>query len=280
MPVETTLEVFDTSKITTPKASVLYIGRERSGKTHAACSWPSPLVVCFALNPETVLKFDLPVLFPGVRGEQTEPTITQQLDAWRYEVLPAIKSRRLSALVGRPVESVVVDDLTQLALMYKLKLLGCSTEAIPRGGTGKLDFDQWNLYMMWLRSDITALVGATRPDLKGERDSYNVICTVHERDTQNDAGAVVKISPAVDGQMKDVLASMFGTIFWCDSEKTRDKQGRTLGMDYFVHTISPDGLRRAGSGLSGGRFGQLPPKCEGTYPELAKHWGLNSEEQS
>ena len=243
MTTEASIQIFDTNKLEQPKGSVLYFGREKSGKSFAAASWPNPVVVCFALNPETLFKFpDLKIIFPGRTEANPSPTISQKLDAWRFNILPAIKNRKMSELCDKPIETVVVDDLTQLALNYKMKLMGCGKEAIPKTVT-KMDFDAWNLYLMWLQSDITVLTDATKPDLNGERESYNIICTVHERDTTDDSGAVIKISPAVDGQFKDILPSMFGTVFCTDVEKQKDKNGKTIGQTYFVRTVANDRYR-------------------------------------
>ncbi len=270
---EASIQIFDTNKLEAPKGSVLYIGREKSGKTFSACSWPSPAVICFCHNPETIFKFDVQVIFPGRTKANPEPTISQKLDAWRFNILPAIKNRKLSELCGKKIETIVVDDLTQLALSYKMKLMGAGKEAIPKT-VAKMDFDSWNLYLMWLQSDVSLLTEATKPDLTGNRESYNIICVAHERDTTDDNGAIIKISPAVDGQMKDILPSMFGSVLWCDVEKEKDKNGKVTGQRYYCHTISPDKYRRAGDGFGGGRFALLPPKISGTYPELAKAWGI------
>ncbi len=276
MTTEASIQIFDTNKLEAPKGSVLYFGREGTGKTHNACSWPNPVVICLAHNPETLLKFkDVRVIFPGRTEANPEPTISQKLYAWRFNILPAIKNRKMTSLCGKLIETVVVDDITQLALSYKMKLMGAGKEAIPKTVT-KMDFDSWNLYLMWLQSDISVLTGATTPDLNGEREAYNIVCTVHERDTLDDNSAVIKITPAVDGQFKDILPSMFGTVLVTDVAKLKDKDGKTVGQSYFVWTIAPDRYRRPRDGMGGGKFGTLPPQCPGTFPELAKLWGLPS----
>ncbi len=274
MTTETSIQIFDTNKLEQPKGSVLYFGREGTGKTHNACSWPNPVVICFAHNPETLFKFpNIRVIYPARTEKVREPTITQKLDAWRFEILPMIRNRRMSDLCEKTIETIIIDDITQLALNYKMKLMGAGKEAIPKT-VNKLDFEAWNLYLMWLQTDISVLTDATLPDLNGERESYNIVCTVHERDTLDDNSSVIKITPAVDGQFKDILPSMFGTVFVTDVAKQKDKNGKTIGQDYFVHTVAPDRYRRPRDGMGGGRFGQLPPKCPGTYLELAKLWGL------
>jgi hypothetical protein len=274
------LKFYSTSELPEGGDTVLYWGREKTGKSHNMATWPGVLFIHFALNPDTVKKFpDVPVLFPEGR------TYRERLKWFHFSVLPAIQNRKMTQLVRESipgfadytVKTIALDDYTCLGQHCKMVLAGAGDADQPDRVT-KIDYEGWNQYLAWLLNDTTMLLGSAAPYLPDpSRECYNFVAAVHERDSYDDTGSIVKITPSIDGQFKDDLASKFGLVLVTDSRsftypKGHPREGQR-DVEYFCHTIPPDRYRKAG----GGR-GKLPAKVVGTYPELQKAWNKKENE--
>ena len=273
------LQVYNTSQVVKPRVTCAYMGREKTGKTHNALSWPNPLMINLESNLATMLKFEgIPFVLPGGPGA----SFSEQVASWHRDIIPMIQNRQLTEFVRTmegfeqyTVETIVIDSFTSIGTAFRQQL--------TRGGLQKMEFAEWAQYLSWFTGDTKTVLDAAAPMLghEDERESYNVVITVHENHIFDSNSHLIKIVPLIEGQFKDNLLSRFDVVLIADSLTERiggdgsDKLDRRVR--YFCHTVSPDKYRRAGDGLGGGggKYNQLPPQLVGTFPELAKAWGLD-----
>lgn len=253
-------QVLNTSTIEQKRISILEFGESDSGKTWCALTFPDPLVVYFDSNLSTLRKFpNVPFLTP-----------TSWLEIER-DVLPAIRGRKLSELAGRKVQTVIFDSLTFFNSMRMAELTN----------KGKMEManTQWSDLYANLNAVVRAGADATRP-LSGRPDAetYHFICTVHKTIKLDKKGTVLKVSPTVDGQMRDQLYSFFDAVLVFDSQTVPKSIPQDSGRppktvyekERFAWTVDPDLYTKAKN-----HIGPIPAKIIPTYENLSKFWGLD-----
>lgn len=267
------------------KRTILYLGPEKTGKTHSIMSWLEcgpMLLIYFDSNTATMEKF----LTPECVVIQNPP-----IDIFEARIIPAIQNRnlaRLAELLPRHeeesdgdyhtrrdemanlldnVETVAIDTASSLAIQLISKIAG---------GRIKIEFDDRQDFLNKMRSWFRIMVQAARP-VPNRNRTYNILVGCHEWVRTDEKGNITEVSPKVEGQFRNEIAVFFDSVLYCMSEtSTTQEPGKPSQRvtRYVCHTVPPDSFRRAGDGVGGGRYNVLPPKLEGTYPSLAKAWGL------
>ena len=250
------------------KFSVLYQGPPKSGKTHCAVSWPDPLVLYTETNRATLEKH------PGVRY-LLPPDWDNDINKLEIRILPELEHRRAHHLVGLPelssaVQTIVLDSMT-VAL--------ADIQRDIQGAKDKMTMNDFGRFLVRGESFVRRLVELTQP--RGDHPGYNVVMTVHERDVTDDAGGLVKMAPAIMGQLKDLVSRFFDTVLICEAateyKVETSSNGPAVRVPTTVHrvwSVPPDVYHVCGDGVGGGRLQTLPPNLDGTYASLSKAWGL------
>lgn len=277
-PVTAKIPLYSTSHIQQTNVSVMYQGPPGSGKTHCMATWPQPFFLYFDTNLSTLAKFD------------DIPFVTVQDWAEVERVwIPAIKNRRLTEYVqsfvdeqgAKPyanykVRSLCIDSLTFFVNKNVLEL--------GDGGAKSLGYDGWDQYYGRLHRLVTVATQATLPvNADPSKESYHVLASVHEDRASDSEGNLQGISPSVQGKMRGHLTAFFNAVLLTQCEvKSRDLPNpdksqppeRLRERHFSVHSVSPDRFREAKDQVSGGRFGTLPVRCGGTWPELNSYWNI------
>lgn len=247
------------------RMTVLYMGKPKSGKTHAVCSWPKPLVIYFDKNELSLTKYrDVDYIRPGI---DTESRSGSPWAHFQWEILPAIQNRALD------FETIVVDSWSQAFTDL--------VDQEKRSGLKK--WDLWGSVFEKGMSAIKILLDAARPDpWRPELRSYHILGTVHEQPETDGDGNLVEVLPALQGQSRSHIARMFNTVLICASEITTDMvQGKAVRKPrYFAWTLPPDRYRACGDGvgIEGGKYNVLPPQVDPTYQGLTQAWNMKSTE--
>ena len=252
--------ILNTNTIEQNRLALLFFGESDTGKTYSALTFPNPFVVYFDTNLSTLRKVDnVPFMTPA-----------SWLEIER-DILPAIRNRRLSELVGRKVETVIFDSLTFFNSMRIAELTN----------KGKMEManTQWSDLYANINAVVRAGADATRP-LSGRPDAetYHFICTVHKTVRMDKKGAVIKVAPTVDGQMRDQLYSFFDAVLVFDSQtvpKQIPQEGNrppktVYEKERFAWTVDPDTLTKTKN-----HIGTIPAKIIPTYANLTAFWPMD-----
>lgn len=254
------IKILSTDNIKQNRVALLFWGESDTGKTFSALTFPNPFVVYFDTNMSTLRKF------PGV------PFMTPA--SWlevERDIIPAIKNRRLSELVGRKVETVIFDSLTFYNSMRVAEL----------SNRGKMEMSNlhWSELYAGLNGLCWAGANATKPlSDKPDAETYHFICTVHKTTRMGKKGEVLKVAPTVDGQMRDQLHSFFDAVLCFDSQsvaRTLPSEGGRPGKTVyekqrFAWTVDPDTFTKAKN-----HIGPIPAKIIPTYESLCAYWHLD-----
>ena len=258
-------KILSSSTIEQKRIALLEFGEQDTGKSYCALTFPDPFVMYFDTNLSTLRKFkDIPFVTP-----------TTWLEIER-DILPAIRNRKLSELVGRKVQTIVVDSLTFFNAMRQAEL------------TSRGKMEMTNIHWSELYASLHALVQsgaqATKP-LSGNPDAetYHFVCTVHKTMRAGKKGENPKIVPTVDGQMRDQLPSFFDAVLSFDSRSVAKsvpmgdgKPAKTVyTKERFAWTIDPDTLTKTKN-----HVGPIAHMIIPTYDTLAKSWGLDGTTQT
>lgn len=251
------------------RISGLYLGEAFSGKTHNACTWPSPLVCSF--DPDNMTAR----MMPGVW--------VLELESWsEFEgvVMPYVRNRALGKLVCERVpemkdkeppliETLVVDTIS----------VGATKLAQEMQGTrDKLAIQDYGTILNKLTATTLQCTDTTKARKPGEA-TYNVIFTSHLTTETDDNGAVIAVRPAIVGQFKGMIARMFGFCFLCEQlVSTSIVNGQAIKVEKrHVYTVPKSNAYVAGDKLGGKPpFKKLPITVGGTYPELVEAWGIKA----
>lgn len=252
----------------------LYWGPPFSYKTKLMLSWPGVVIV--QLDPDRAT----------VYAHEFEPPLIEvaDWDEWNDVILPKITSRQIKELIweipgfenyARDVAkwTIAIDSFTRLGELAEEKAK--SLEADQRRWYGK-KYDLLLDTMNKLNGIVTVHPKLPPP--------VNLIGSIHERErfidvpNPNGKGMIQqldRIGPSITGGMFEKFPQYWSTILLTDTMIPSNKEGDALPgakHQHFCHTVPPDRFRRMGDRLSGGRLPPLPPKVEGTYASLAKHW--------
>lgn len=249
----------------TRKLTVLYSGDSKSGKTHAALTWPDPGVLYYEVNMATLQKFPN---IPFIMGQDIGT-----IENLEMVVLPSLEQGKADQLFGAPVQTIVLDSLTEMFSQLSKEI---------QGTREKLSIPDFGRFLSRGESIVKRLVSLSKPT--ASRPAYNFVATVHLRDVQDDEGNLVKVRPAIPGQMKDILGRFFDTVFvnkMLREERVEMKPDGTarkvLDERRIVWSLPQDKYHACGDGIGGGILKVLPGVCAGTYPELIKAWGLEAK---
>ena len=254
------------SKLAKRGRSVLYIGKNATGKTLRALSWPGPLILQFDPERETADNYE------------TELPIIEVSDwsTWEQLILPVLGSRQRTqeaiADFGFPdyqVQTVVVDSYTGLDQM-------CETEMRKREPTNNQRM--YGEKLLALRETQRILSALTQ--LSEDTAPWNLVGCVHEQVdmTTIEVNGKFKevtddIRASISGRFGKHFFGHWGTILWCmvDVPTTRDGELiRGKSANYYCRTDPIDQWRR---GVD--RAGKLPAKVAGDYADLMSYWSAD-----
>ena len=254
------------SSIIMPRRAIAFFGDYDTGKTFAAFSFPDPFALYFDTNLSTVAKFpDVPFTTP-LSWREVEET-------W----IPALNNRRVSELVGKKVQTVIVDSVSFLN--------AARMEDLSRSGKMAMENLQWSE----LHANITQLLRAggnatkPHPTLK-DAETYHFVCTVHMRTQTDKKGQVIKVAPLIDGQAREQFFSFFDAVLVTDSQTVPRsvvvEEGKPPKVLYekqrFAWTVDPNQFTKTKN-----HIGPIPPRLAPfTYDVLAAHWGLDGRKES
>lgn len=274
------------------RRTVLYQGGPGSGKSHCSLTWPKPLVIYCEENTATLEKFthleEGRVVFPSDWGD----TFT----SFRNNVVPLIKNRQAHLMLSEydddgalvkeadpgSVETIVIDAVSSL-------LFDLEREVVQPYAGGKIPHSTTGPKFLYQAEEVMRdIVGAAKP--YADKPCYNIICTTHLKDVTDESGNLVKISPAIYGQMKDLLTRWFDTKLLCEAVKKsggdvdKPEGGKTKEKVpiRYVYTVSPNNYYSVGDGVGGegGPYKELEYITGGTYQDLMKAWGVSTEDPS
>lgn len=243
--------------------TVLYQGPPKSGKTHCALSWPNPGVLYTETNLATARKLvdEGRILLPH--------RWNQDVNELELKIIPKLEARKADEVFGHPVDTIVLDSMTEALAMVQRDI---------QGSKEKMSINDFGRFLVRGETLVRRLIALAQP--QGQHPGYHVVMTVHERDVTDDAGGLVRVTPAIMGQLKDLVARFFDTVLVCEAhvetkmENTPTGSIRTRTIDYRVWSVPPDDYHTCGDGVGGGRLKRLPASLDGTYPTLAKAWGV------
>lgn len=246
-----------------PKCSVLYLGPVKSGKTHNVLSWQ-------AAGPMLLVYWDVNLGTVNARVDPAQTLVLSPLvKQFQQFILPAIDSGDLVKLAQNQDQEALLSSVVTIGF-DTYSHISAKMLAAMRGADGRLSQADRGVFLNAMLEWTTKLSDVAKAG------RYNFIATCHDRTYTNDSGSVIGIGPHIEGQFRDLLPRFFDTVLWTKvSTKNEVVDGKPQKRtSYFVHTVPPDSFRECGDGLGGGRYNKLPPTMEGTYPKLAKAWGL------
>lgn len=204
--------------------SVLYKGASGTGKTFNMLTFPQPIVVAyFDVNRKT--------LTDAMRaGVNVKPVFPNTWAEYQNIFVPAVKNRQLEA------RTIVVDTLDFLAMNLMWPSIQGTKSSLAQAdfGTG----------LNRLVSTTTDLVEATRY-IPGKRN-YHVVMGCHLRSETDATGNLVRITPSIMGQFKDIVEDCFDIVLLCGAElaarniKTGDRTVSQPYKRYYANTVPPD----------------------------------------
>jgi hypothetical protein len=252
--------------------SFLLLGAAGAGKTHFSCGLPDPLFFAWDANLATMEKHpDIPYVVPS----DFAPDGVCSTVAFSERVLPLLEARRAHEIAGKPVRSIVFDSGTEMLEDLSLHILGVNTAtstSLPKFGVFKTEGHKL----------LRRIAGLTRP--KGDLPRYNVAMLFHLRETTNDAGALLKITPSIMGALKGEAPRHFDVVLLLRREvknavvTTGGAPGKLAQtIEHQAWTVAPDryyeGIMDRLGGVGGTRWKQLPPCIiEPSYPRLIELW--------
>lgn len=234
--------------------SGLYQGGPLTGKTSYCLTWPKPFFIYADPNTKTFAGHDDVLVFTPQTFQEIETSI-----------VPALRAGEIDC------DTVCVDSLSFLSKVLENEL-GISG--------GKAEGGKWQAYGMRMHRFIMDMLAMTSSPRMAKK--LNVIFTVHERETNNDDGNLVAITPALPGQLREAIARYFDFTFVTmrklENSIVRAPDGTATLMKterFYCCTQPPDQFRRCGDRIGGeGHFKKLPPEIVGTYPNLMEAWGI------
>jgi len=234
--------------------AIAYGGGSGTGKTTCMLSWPDPMRGIYADVNKKVLENEIK------RGRDINLTVPQTWSDYEDVFVPAVENRLFDC------KTIVVDTIDFLSNLLWDDL----RESVDNSGKGRgiLTIPNYGVGANKLLQTTARMVRATQY-IEGKRN-YNVIFTYHLQDVTNEAGALLKVTPALMGRSKDILPSIFDYCFMTDVEQV----GTTVKVDgrskveykksFFIHTAPPTkyhkDICKSGS--------ELPVKCSGMYEDL------------
>jgi hypothetical protein len=247
--------------LTHPRRAIGFFGDYDTGKTFAALSFPDPFVLYFDTNLSTLSKYpNVPFTTPLSWREMEEHWI------------PAIQSRRLSELVGRKVQTLIVDSVSFLN--------ASRMEDLSRSGKMAMENLQWSELQANLTGLLRAGGNATKPHpMRPGDETYHFVCTVHMRTQLDKKGTIIKVAPLIDGQTRDQFFSFFDAVLVTDSQTVprsveieKGKPPKTVyEKQRFAWTVDPNAYTKTKN-----HIGPIPPRLAPfTYDVLAAHWKLD-----
>jgi hypothetical protein len=250
---------------TNPKYSVLYWGREFTGKSYNVLSWQEAgplLLIYFDTNSATVA---------GSIGPECIVIDNPSVQQFQSIIIPAIQKRDLTVLGSTDAERELLSRITVIGLDSVSNLGARVLRSMAGSDTGKLEYDDRSAFINQMRSWFLVMIGSRRP--LNDHPGWHFVATVHENTRTDDEGRVTEVTPKIEGAFRLELAALFDTCLWTDSEVVTDAKTGLRSVNYVCHAIPPDRFRKAGDRIGGKRLRKLPPKFVGTYGSLVKLWG-------
>jgi hypothetical protein len=245
--------------------TVLYQSDSGMGKTHCALTWPNPGVLYYETNMATLEKFkDIPYILGEDIGS---------IENLEMRILPMLETGRHQELFGKPViDTIVLDSVTEC--------IGDMVAEI-QGTKERLSMPDFGRLLSRGEGLIKRFVDLAKP--RAGRPRYNFVATVHLRDVTDEEGALIKVRPAIPGQLKDVLGRLFDTVLV--NKIVREETITTLPNQpakkvtterRVVWSVPQDKYHSCKDGVGGGELKVLPSVCDGTWPSLRDAWGIKA----
>jgi len=259
------------------KFTAAYFGQAGEGKSHNLATWPNPVVFVFDPNQATLTGLIDPRRVINLASEDGYRTFYNLI---RHKVFNR-DLKDLEEMVGGPIETVGLDSFT---FMYDLMQGAVPIPTTNQGDDNTMAwYRQLNVQSENILRQFCSIAQpyATDPT----RPAYNFVCTLHQKDEVKQIGSgkntqvvLDRYVPRLEGRIKNSVLSFFDTVLLCRYGKIKI-DGKDVERHY-CYSVPPDryypGIKD-GVGGGGKRFAQLPKIIGGTYPELAKAWGLNTE---
>lgn len=238
------------NKLTEQGRSILIKGPSGVGKTTLACTWPTPAAFAyFDTNRQTVLDEmrrgkDVKLFFPKDWREYSEVFVA------------GVKNRQLK------VNTIVIDTIDMAASRLLWPHL--------QGAKVRLTMEDFGRGLNSLVNTTNDLLSACHNRHDGSH-YYHVVMCCHERDITDEAGALLRVAPAIMGAFKDIVESLFDTVLLGKASLVSENKlvdGRTVSIPtkkFTYYTVSPDNYHTA-KGVG------LPPIVKGDYENLLECW--------
>ncbi len=247
--------IASTDEDTEDKLSILYRGQEKTGKTFNMATFPKPFFIYADKNISTIRKF------PNLDYSPLE-----NYGQWHDQLLPELLAGTETWL--KAYDTLAIDSLSALFRM-------CKAWGEYKNYKG---FDLWGYVLTTFVGDLELYLSLGKAAGREGKPTYHTVASVHEQEIMDDAGALLRIGLAIQGQSAGQVAPLFDSVF-CTESTTKKKmtpgQPPETAAEYFIYTVSPDRFRKCGDGIGGGKYKTLPTKMQGTYPDLMKAWGMS-----
>jgi len=249
-----TLTILNTDDATEDKLCVLYRGREKTGKTHALASYPSPFFLFCDKNLATLKKHE------GHRYVH--------IQSWK-EYCDALRTIQADEIPD-DVLTLCVDSISTLFMF-------CKDHYEAQGFKGH---DFWGQVLANFTGRLHDLIDLSKA-AGGTNSSrtYHIAVSCHEKDIFQGGNESVlqRIGLKIQGQSEGEVAPHFDSVFCCDTERetVMPKGGGPVekAVRYIIYTSPPDSYRACGDGVGGGKYNVLPHKMANDYASLCKAWG-------
>lgn len=242
-----------TGEVENLRITGLYLGPEQTWKTTMALTWPDPFVFYFDKNTATLEN----------NPDKRPFYCPRSFKEFQFEVLPAIVNRRIDA------QTIVIDTASSAAAAAKFEIQG-RAESFEIRDYGTL------LTRLW--STFDQLLDQKKP--KGDHPGYHIIITSIEKEWMRKVGndlVLDRVRPQIDGDFKNVLPTMVEFTFL-----SRVRKGaKDSAPEPYVITVPPGPEYYCGDRIgTGTRFRRLPAELDGSFPSLARAWGLPGFEEA
>jgi hypothetical protein len=232
--------------------SVLLKGKNGSGKTRTALSFPGPILLLYTdQNLETVRAM-------RAKGADLHPVEINSMKLLEDKILPAITNRQFSQ------RTIVLDTLDFLS----------EHVAIPEisGPSRKMQQQSWGELKRRLAGVLTQLTAATKPTLNGSHPGYHVVVNCHIKAEESD-GSLVGYVPSISGATRYEVEDFFDFVFLLEADlKVSTVGGKSVKKKRFrIHTVPPNMFHTCKGNDT------LPPEMViedqiNPYEILEKHW--------